>query len=298
MRADPEEYMGQELRRDRIPIIELVLALAVIGALAAYWFWSDEKKPPAPTVEVPPVVAPVAQSGLPQTPDIPQRSEPAAAPVPEVAGVVADTGAAVQPSEPAPTVRLTMQQGDALLLSQLSAAGAKANLKKLVSIPQAVEVTAALIDGLGRGNIQRKLLSASPPSEPFSVMDDGDEIFMNSAGYLRYDGYADAIAALDVSVLVDTFHTLRPLYEEAYGYLGLDPADFDNAVIRTLDLILATPEIGEPIALKPKSVVYIYADPSLEGLPGVQKQLLRMGPDNIRRIKQQARILREGLLAQ
>jgi hypothetical protein len=30
----------------------------------------------------------------------------------------------------------------------------------------------------------------------------------------------------------------------------------------------------------------------------VQKQLLRMGPDNISRIKQQARALREGLLAQ
>jgi hypothetical protein len=45
-------------------------------------------------------------------------------------------------------------------------------------------------------------------------------------------------------------------------------------------------------------VVYVYADPALEILPALQKQLLRVGPDNLRRIKQQARVLREGLLAQ
>ncbi len=38
------------------------------------------------------------------------------------------------------------------------------------------------------------------------------------------------------------------------------------------------------------------ADPELEQLTGMQKQLLRMGPDNIRRIKEQARALRAGLL--
>ena len=129
-------------------------------------------------------------------------------------------------------------------------------------------------------------------------MTQDDGIYMSPTGYLRYDAFADAIAALDIGILVNTFHMLRPVYEEVYGYLGLNPDDFDNAVIRTLDLVLATPEIGEPIALKPKSVMYLYASPSLESLPEVQKQLLRMGPDNIRRIKQQAQLLRDGLLAQ
>jgi hypothetical protein len=44
--------------------------------------------------------------------------------------------------------------------------------------------------------------------------------------------------------------------------------------------------------------MYKYADPQLEELTPMQKQLLRMGPDNIRRIKEQARALREGLLNQ
>ena len=74
--------------------------------------------------------------------------------------------------------------------------------------------------------------------------------------------------------------------------LGLPAEDFDNAVIRVLDRILATPEIEDPIALTRRSVMYQYADPQLEQLTPLQKQLLRMGPDNIRRVKEQAAALR------
>jgi hypothetical protein len=65
-----------------------------------------------------------------------------------------------------------------------------------------------------------------------------------------------------------------------------------------LDVILATPEIDDPIPLQHKSVMYTYADPELEKLPSVQKQLLRMGPENTRRIKAQAQLVRNGLLNQ
>ena len=125
----------------------------------------------------------------------------------------------------------------------------------------------------------------------------GDVIYMDPANYQRFDSFADRVSALDTAGMADTFHALRPWYESAYEKLGLDPGDLDNAIMRALDLVLATPEIGEPIALNAKSVLYVYADPALESLPALQKQLLRMGPDNIRRIKQQAQALRDVLLA-
>ena len=298
MRADPEEYVRLDTRRDRVPIVELLLAVALIAGLLIFWFWTQEQKPAATAVEVPPVAAP--QPGLPgspATPDIPQRSEPATAVVPDTTAMAAEGSSQSELAGPASAAPLTAQEGDELLRQQLAAAGAKPILLKLLNNEQPLEVSAALIDGLGHGIILRKFLPGGLHKEPFSVVAEDDAIYMSTASYLRYDRFADAIAALDVAALVNAFHLLRPLYEQAYGYLGLDPGDFDNAVIRMLDLVLATVEIGEPIALKPKAVVYIYADPSLESLPAVQKQLLRMGPDNIRRIKQQAQLLRDGLLA-
>jgi hypothetical protein len=188
--------------------------------------------------------------------------------------------------------------GNELLRQQLTATGTDSITTKLMANDHPLDVSAAFIDGLGRGIILRKMLPSDPPKQAFSVEQHGDAIYMSSASYQRYDGYTDTLTALDSSRLVTMFHTLRPVYEQAFSHLGLASEDFDNSVIRALDLVLATPEITEPIALKPKSVVYTFADPALESLPAVQKQLLRMGPDNVRRIKQQARTLREGLLAQ
>jgi hypothetical protein len=293
MRADPEEYVPLETRRDRVPIVELLLAVALIAGLLIFWFWTQEQEPAATAIAVPPIAATAPQSGLPgstATPDIPQRTEPVTVVVPDATTPVAE-------AEPTRTTPLTPQEGDDLLRQQLAAAGAKPILLKMLSDQQPLEVSAALIDGLSHGIILRKFLPARPLSEPFGVVAEDDGIYMSTASYLRFDGFADAVAKLDIGVLVNTFHMLRPVYEQVYGYLGLNPDDFDNAVIRTLDLVLATPEIGEPIALKPKAVLYLYATPALEGLPDVQKQLLRMGPDNIRRIKQQAQSLRDGLLA-
>jgi hypothetical protein len=119
---------------------------------------------------------------------------------------------------------------------------------------------------------------------------------MDPAGYRRYDAYATAIAELDTELLADTFHRFRPLLEGAYGALGYSPGDMDNALIRALDRVLATPEISDPIPVKKVEAVYKYVDPSLEKLPAVQKQLLRMGPDNVAKIKNQAAALRRALL--
>jgi len=141
-------------------------------------------------------------------------------------------------------------------------------------------------------------LPIDPPKQKFEVDENADVLYMSRNNFTRYNSYADSIASLNSEILVNSFHTLRPLYEGAYKQLGLAPEDFDNAVIRTLDIILATPEIEGPIELERKSVMYTYADPVLEDLPPVQKLLLRMGPENVRRIKHKAQTIRDGLLSQ
>ena len=41
---------------------------------------------------------------------------------------------------------------------------------------------------------------------------------------------------------------------------------------------------GDPELVQPK-VLYEYADPALENLPPLEKQLLRLGPKNLKRLK-------------
>lgn len=289
MKANPDEHLSVESERSRFPFLELFLALAVIGGLVFYWFQSEEKKSGPNVVSVPAMAVPAMQPDLPTTPDIPQQPEPVA--------VLAGADNTVLAAETSAD-QIELMDGDSMLRQELAATGTDSIMSKLMSNEHPINVSAAFIDGLGRGVILKKLLPGDPPKQAFSVVEEDEVIYISPSSYQRYDSYTDTLTALDSRRLVSTFHALRPMYEQAFQYLGLDPGDFDNTIIRALDQVLATPEIIEPIALQPKSVVYVFADPALENLPAVQKQLLRMGPDNISRIKQQARALREGLLAQ
>lgn len=285
MKAAPEDRLESHDGGGGFPTKQIVLVVAIV--IVAYVLWQtvqEQAEAPAPEPVVVEEVV-VEEPPLPPAPDIPAPPEP----------VVQEE---VEEPAPPPPALPPLEDSDAMAREQLSAAGLGPELEKLQQQQNLVQQGTALVEGMSRGLVLRKLLPLDPPKGVFAVEKQGEQMFVDPAGYRRYDSYAEAIESLDTAALVDNFHTMRPLYEQAYGQLGLPPDDFDNAVIRVLDRILATPEIEDPIALTRKSVMYQYADPQLEQLTPLQKQLLRMGPENIRRIKEQAAALRAGLLGQ
>ena len=98
--------------------------------------------------------------------------------------------------------------------------------------------------------------------------------------------------------LAAAFHQFRPLLEQAYANLGYQAEDMDNSLIKALDQVIAAPVLDEPAVLEQHVTTYTYADESLENLPPIAKQLMRMGPDNQRIIQAQAQALRDALLGQ
>ena len=78
--------------------------------------------------------------------------------------------------------------------------------------------------------------------------------------------------------------------------MGYNPRQMDGIVLQAIDVILAAPIIVEPIKLTRESVVYKFADPALEALPPLQKQLLRIGPNNTKHLQKQAYALQQALL--
>tara|TARA_R110001599_G_scaffold65838_2_gene185799 strand:- start:52627 stop:53481 length:855 start_codon:yes stop_codon:yes gene_type:complete len=284
MKAAREDRLESHDKGSGFPTKQLLLVVAIV--VVAYVLWQSSQQQPVEMQPEPVAVdeIEVVEPGLPPAEDIPP---PAA-----VAELPAELPA------PAPPALPPLAESDAMVQEQLAAAGAGPELQKLQQQQNLIQQGTALIEGFSRGLVLRKLLPLDPPKGAFPVEAQGEQMFMSPAGYARYDNYADAIATLDSAALVNNFHTMRPLFEQAYSQLGLPAEDFDNAVIRVLDRILATPEIEDPIALTRKSVMYQYADPQLEQLTPLQKQLLRMGPDNIRRVKEQAAALRAGFLSQ
>ena len=298
MKANPDQHLIEQPRRTRPPVVEALLVLGVIGALT-YWYLSVNTQGPDVVIEAPAPMRETFRETLSAAPDIPRREDKAASgslttPQNEAAAGNANQQPSARPESQVATVSL--EEGDARVRDFVNGPGSTLGLDKLATSPHPIATTAALIDGASRGLILRKILPLSPPSAAFSVSGEGDLLYMAPNSYERYNSFAKTVASLDSNDIADSFHQLRQVYEAAYDQLGLDTAEFDNAVIRTLDTVLATPELKEPIAVKRKSVVYVYVDPALESLPPLQKQLLRMGPENILLIKQFARAVRNRLL--
>jgi hypothetical protein len=99
-----------------------------------------------------------------------------------------------------------------------------------------------------------------------------------------------------MKLMAQMFHFSRPLIERAFSELGYQPRQMDGIILTALEQILLAPIIVEPIRLTRESVAYKFADPELESLSPLQKQLVRSGPENTRRIQQQALLLKNALL--
>ena len=156
--------------------------------------------------------------------------------------------------------------------------------------------SASFMDGLARGTVSEKVFPLGVAEGKFTTHRQDGKIWLNAGNYERYNSVVDILLSIDMQQMAKFFHKMRPLLELAFSELGYRPRQMDGIILQTIDNILAAPVIVEPLALTRDSVTYKFADKKLEELMPLQKQLLRAGPENTRRIQQQAKALREALL--
>jgi len=152
-----------------------------------------------------------------------------------------------------------------------------------------IERSASLIYLMAQGDVPYRLLPVSRPKAAFPISDDGTQVVTDPAGFERYNALTQWLQSLDLESLLSSLEWFIPLFREAWSYYGEDSAAFDMAVVMTLDLVIATPEVDLSEArLIRKEAVWIFEDPAIEGLAPIQKQVLRMGPENAEIVKAKA----------
>jgi hypothetical protein len=109
----------------------------------------------------------------------------------------------------------------------------------------------------------------------------------------RYAPFVRFVEGVDTRRAVAVYVRLYPLFQQAYEDLGYPGKYFNDRVVAVIDDLLATPEVTPPIKIKrvesagrPKGapVLYQFEDPALERRSAGQKILLRVGPENARRL--------------
>lgn len=152
------------------------------------------------------------------------------------------------------------------------------------------------IDNLPRAKFPVQHLPGYSPRGKFLVKKmNGDTTVIDPDNYKRYAKYVEFIEKMDSRKLAAVYFHFYPLFQQAYSDLGYKSAYFNDRLIDTIDDMLATPDVKDPIQVIQPSVFYKYADPKLEGLSAGQKLMIRIGNDNATKIKKKLRELRDAL---
>ncbi|MEZ5607321.1 MAG: DUF3014 domain-containing protein [Burkholderiaceae bacterium] len=260
----------------------VVVAALALGA--AWWFGWRPAHAPAPQ--------PAADTAAPAP--APAVALPASAPLAQASGPANPVDALAPPDTALPALADSDAQVDQALRELLGAQRVAGFL-----LPDGfVRRVVVTVDNLARPYAPARLWPVQPAPGRFEVTGPADAptqtiALANAERYHAFVAFAESVPQ---DAAVKLYARLYPLFQTAYEELGYPGQYFNDRLVAVLDQLLATPVPAGPIAVQLTQVKgevpstrpwvrYEYADPALQALSSGQKMLLRMGPDNARRLK-------------
>jgi hypothetical protein len=291
---------------------DIVLGTGAIlaGALTVLYLLGPGKETPEP-VAPPPVLeqAPAVEQSVDEQspvrypvapPSAEQKSpddETASAPPPDD-----EAGAGQEPEAVAEAPALPpLDQSDDAVVASLSTSVAIGTIESLFNTDALIRRFVVTIDNLPGKQFPRsryRLARSVPGLLAVRREDSADTelLYLNTENFTRYKPFVDFLSTFDAGQMVSLYRHYYPLFQQAYEDLGYpESAYFNDRLVAVIDHLLETPAIDVPIRLVRPHVLYRYLLPELEGLSAGQKVLLRIGPDQARRLKSKLREVR-GLL--
>lgn len=143
------------------------------------------------------------------------------------------------------------------------------------------------VDNVSRGELIYQHSPLVAPSGSLSVIETEDEevYLLDTSSYARYNLYADFMANLNQELLLAFYSYYEPLLDQAYIKLGNEPGAFRAVFAQALEVVQGAPLVEGEVRLTRPLLSFEFEDQSLENLTMVEKQLIRMGPENTLKIQ-------------
>lgn len=297
----------EELESQVVHFLKLLIMLATAGIVAVMVWWKfnpldESKTPDTPIViETPPLAEPQAPPEVeliapPKTEVI--LSEPDLVSVQESDVQEQESVLKIIEEQPAPAPEkkgaLTLSNSDPAVKKEVRSLSAKA--LKLVANEHVLRKFVRAVNALEDGTLVAQYRPLVEPQTPFLAKKIGeDQWLMDDKNFARYEPYIAAAESLGAEGIVGLYREFSPLLEEAFRELGVDKPSFDTTFKNTLIALLSTPELEQQLILVQPSVMYKYKSKHIEGLSAPRKLMLRIGPENRKRVKRLSRELLDRL---
>lgn len=267
-----EERVEEDRRRRRV---RLVLLVALAAALtAAIWFLL--RRNPEVLESLPEIVEralPPAVEATPAEPEI----EPTTEPTPE------------------PTLPPVAEEAlDDLVRRLVGGLSSNPALVRWLATDGLVRRFVVAVGNVAEGRSPRRGLTFLDPRDDFLVREKGGRWVVDEKSYRRYDVVAEAVDSIDVAGVATAFAELEPRLDEAYRELG-EQGRFRDALRAAIRRLLRVPVPRGEIEVRPKLRSYRFGDERYEVRSEAEKHLLRMGPENMRKIQAKLAALAEAL---
>ena len=294
-------------RSDSIVAGGVVLLIVV----AVVYFQRPQPGPPLPPanqVQPPPAKQPaepaIRYPIAPPSADLPPQTQPSA-PVPTVPSeeAVAPAEEAAAPPEPQPEPLPELDNSDAPLSAELDTVFTVQSYEPLFYADALVRRLVVSVDNLPGRQFPRSNYRLARPTPGLLVVEreqagQDERLYLSPQNFARYTRFVAVIDGLDAAGLVAIYRRFYPLFQRVYENLGYPAsAYFNDRLVDVIDHLLATPEVTGRIELVRPHVLYQYADPRLEELSAGQKVLIRVGPENGRKLKAKLRQIRQALVS-
>ena len=255
-------------------VIGLALGLLIIAVGGFFYFGSDDSA----LVDESRVVSLPIPEPVPVTPQPVQEPEPEPEPL-------LDTVPDPIPEVPAFVLPL-LAGSDGLIRDGLMSLSRHEGMNQWVAVNDLIRKFVGFTNGVSEGRVVRDPVRMLAPQGAFPVIPVNDTVsLLDPKGYARYDRFVDIFDSLDSEGVADLYLLVMPLLDQAYNELGLPSGTINETLFKAIGRLLEVPRMTREIRLVRPVVMYEFEDPNLERLSPAQKQMLRMGPDNTRRLQ-------------
>jgi len=197
-----------------------------------------------------------------------------------------DAGAAVRRPKPQPIDLPPLDQSDQVVAGMVKLISQNPFITRLVATPSLVRQITLAVQQIGDGKTPSDLMPSLRPTSRLNILGE-HEGPVDPKTYARWNAATTALTSIDPNDGAQLYVTTKALFDAAYRDLGHPNGDFDEAIVRAIQTLAATPSVtpGPDLIRHPDRPGYFeHADTKIGSALPVQKQFLLIGPDNRKRL--------------
>jgi hypothetical protein len=177
----------------------------------------------------------------------------------------------------------TLETSDTLLRGLVSALSKHPVLARFLATNDLIRTSTLAVEQMGNGRTPAVPLKVLRPSARLVIVG-AESGPIDARSFGRWDSTAASLVTINPADAAQLYVNVKPLFDQAYRELGHPGGDFDESIVRAIEMLNATPSVTADLELLRRPGYYEYADPALKSLPPVQKQFLLIGPENRQKI--------------